>query len=202
MIRFPVRAKNRKELERMGRPLGAATEAIPHCYYDTASYVSGTTTSLTFFTTTRDNRNLSNLSPAGQLPDPYFFEIYGFGFEPLVAPAAGVWTDYWQLVYGAGGLNAAPTFTFFLSDKEYPGPVPLSLLHATGGPVGFSDAAAAPDQYMNNSVPDGSWYIDGSIVIPPSNGFRATIAWEDALTLTADTKVRVSMWGVLHRKVL
>lgn len=202
MLRFPVKGRTLEQLKAMADPpkMQGVSEAIPFIFYDTALYVDNTTTELTFFTTSRANRQLSNLNPAGTLPSPQYFEVYGFMVDILYPPAAAAWADVHGLLFGAGA-TAAPTFEFKLSDKDY-GPTPLSALHGTGGIYGFSDAAAAPAQYANNAIPDGGWYTDGAIVIPPMESFSATIRWAAAVDIAADKYIRVSMAGVLHRKVL
>jgi hypothetical protein len=202
MMRFPVQPKSARKLEEIARPPSGKgiTEAIPFIYYDTAEYIDNTTQNLVFFTETRANRNLSNLSPAGSLPTPYYFEIFGFCLDVLLLPAAANWTDVWSLILG-DGTSGAPFFNFTMSDKTY-GPYPLSALHATGGITGFSDAAAAPIQSANNASWDGGFFTDGAIVIPPNESFRAEIQWAEPVDITGDTRMRVSMYGTLHRKVL
>lgn len=206
MLRFPVKALTKAQLEDLAKPRavqGGTSEAIPFVFFDTDTYVSTATTELTFFQQTRANRQLSNLSPAGALPTPQYFQVYGMMFDVLI-PAAAASTpqfDTQQLLFGSGlAGTGAPTFNFTYSDKSY-GPVPLSCLHGTGGVTGFSTAAAAVE-YGNNSIPDGGWYTDGAICLAPNEAFWATITWPVALTLTADISVRVALAGVLHRKVV
>lgn len=202
MLKYPVKALRSEQLRMMSRPPTGrgVSEAIPHVYYDTEVYTDNATTSLNFFTNTKATRQLSNLSPAGSLPKPYFFRVYAFMVDIKTVPSATAWADVYQLLFGANA-NAGPTFTFVLSDKDY-GPWPLSCLHGTGGVQGFSDAAAAPEQYANNGPIDGGFWVDGSILIPPNEGFRAELAWEAAEDISGDLKIRLSMAGVLHRKVL
>lgn len=205
MLRFPVKGRTLEQLKKMAEPapvVGGTSEAIPWVFYDTNTYVDATTTSLVFFTTTRANRQLSNLSPAGTIPEPQYFEIYSFMVDVLVPKSATAWADYQTLLQGSGA-EGAPIFTFTLADKQY-GPVPLTVLHSTGGITGFGlgPAAAAVEEYANNSIPDGGYWIDGAIVIPPNQAFSAQIDWAAAADISANKLIRVSMAGALHRRVL
>jgi hypothetical protein len=206
MIRFPVKARTKKQLEELSKPQavpGGASEAVAWAFHDTQPYLTGVTTNLAFFQAAPLNPQRGNLSPPGALGSPMYFEIYGFYFDVLI-PAAAASTptlDIQQLVFGSGLVNTgAPTFLFTYSSKQY-GPWALSLLHGTGGVTGFGNAAAATE-YANNSMPDGSFFQDGAICLAPNEPFGATITWPVALALTADIDLRVTMAGVLHRKVV
>lgn len=205
MLRFPVKARTLADLKRMAQPQavpGGSSEALVWAFHDTAMYDSGVTTSLTFFSTTRATRNLSNLSPAGTIPDPQFFEIYGFHVDFLIAAVTTSILDVQALVFGDGTVDVGgPVFTFTYADKTY-GPWALSLLHGTGGVTGFTADQATPAEYANVSIPDGGFYQDGAIVLAPNQSFSARIDWGAAVTLTADVDVRVTMSGVLHRRVV
>ena len=206
MIRFAVKARTKAELEKLSKPQavsGGTSEAVAWAFYDTQIYVSGATTNLAFFQAAPANPQRGNLSPPGALGSPQYFEIYGFFFDVLIpADAASTPTlDIQQLIFGSGLVNTgAPSFLFTYSSKQY-GPWPLSILHGTGGVTGFGNAAAATE-YANNSLPDGSWYTDGAICLAPNEPFSANITWPVALVLTADIDIRVTMAGVLHRKVV
>jgi len=204
MLRFPVKARTLAELKRMAQPQavpGGASEAVAWAFHDTATYTSATTTQLTYFTTTRATRNLSNLSPAGTIPDPQFFEVYGFNCDVLIGSVATTLADIQQLLFGDGTTGVGgPIFTFTYADKQY-GPWALSLLHGTGGATGYGNTAAATE-YGNNSIPDGGFYQDGAICLAPNQSFSARIDWGAAVTLTADVDIRVTMAGVLHRRVV
>lgn len=206
MLRFPVKGRTLAQLRQMSEPSpqpGGVSEAVPWVFYDTLEYVDNTTTNLTFFQAAPANRNVSNLSPPGSLPEPQYFEVYGFMLDFLEAASTTTqWADVSQLLWGPTG-NGGPIFTFTLADKAY-GPWPLTVLHGTGGITGFGlgPAAAAVEEYANNSIPDGGFYTDGAIVIPPSQNFSAAIQWQAAEDISANFTIRLSMAGVLHRRVL
>lgn len=186
---------------------GGNMEAVAWDVFDTATYVSGTTTSLTFFTTTRTSPRLSNLSPAGQFPNPQFFRLYSMSLDVMVAPTAAgtqatVFEDMHKLLYGDS--NGAPTFLFTLANKQY-GPFPLSRMHATGGPQGFgySTGTTVGEAYANNSYPDGGYIFANSILIPPQQAFSVTLEWDSAQTLGGgDTRLRPVLHGTLYRRIL
>lgn len=208
---IPVIPKTREELMSLATPkavTGGQSEALSWVFYDTQTYVSGTTTELSFFTTTNVSRAITNLEAGGQLTEPKFFEIYYFGLdvlEPVTSGGTGApdaWNDIQQLVMDGQGF-----WRFTISDKQY-GAFPLSFCHTSGGVqgYGFAEQTTAGAQVVNayglNSVPDGGWCVDGALVIPPKVGFDVRVQWPTALTLGADRDLRFWMAGVLHRRVL
>lgn len=204
MYPIPVKARTEGELRRMSRPgaVQGQSEATPWVIYDTATYVDNTTTSLTFFTDTRANPQLSNLSPAGSLPSDQYFEVWAFYADILAAPGTTAWSDVSAILRGDGSTGA-PIFRFELSDKQY-GPQPLDALGGLGGITGFGNNTTVDTAfyYGNNGIPGASgWFTDGAILIPPQQRFQARIDWAAAVDISADTLIRVSMAGVLHRSI-
>lgn len=206
-MKFPVRAKSRAALKGDVTPrdvAGGQSEALPWAFFDTATYTSATTTELTFFTTARASRQLTNMATPGQLPDPQFFEVFYMGLDILVAPAATAWSDVDALLSGDTAANGGPTFQFELAGKNYAG-FPLTFLHESGGVrgFGFSTVSADAQEYARNAAPDGGWCVDGAIVIPPQQGFSITITWPNAVTLAGgNPALRPWLAGTLHRRVL
>lgn len=206
MLRFPVRPKPVSELEQATKPgsvQGGQAEALAWTFFDTALYESGVTTRLPFFTTARANRQLTNLDTPGQLPSPQYFEIHYFGLDLLIPPADGAWLDAHRLLMGAVG-DGGPTWEFELANKSY-GIFPLTFLHESGGQRGFGFSTNTDDavEYARNAVPDGGWCVDGSIIIPPQEGFNVELTWENAVTLTGENpNLRFWMAGSLYRRVL
>jgi hypothetical protein len=207
-LQFKVVPKTKAALLAQSNPQSASQpEVFPWVLFDTVSYVSGTTVTLSFFQTVQTDKSLGNMEGGGQLPDPQFFEIYKVGLDVLLRPAA-------QAGHAATGpvddiakltLSGRGNFIFSISNKNY-GPFPLSFLHASGGPTGFGWAtmtAEAQVSYANNGIFDGGYPINGSLVIPPKVGFSIVLNWPAALTLAAgNTNLRVWMYGALYRRVL
>jgi hypothetical protein len=73
------------------------------------------------------------------------------------------------------------------------------MLGPTGGIAGFSDAAAAATQYAVNG--GRGWWTDQALVIPPQITFDLTARWAAAPAPAADTLLRVSLVGTLHRSI-
>jgi hypothetical protein len=95
-------------------------------------------------------------------------------------------------------------FVLTFAGKEYLR-IPLTYLHSSGGPLGVVSAnLTAPliYEFANNSFPDGGFYIGKKITIPPKQSFQSQIQLAGAPTMVATRKFRVSMAGVLHRRVL
>ena len=205
---FAIRPKTFQQLNAEAFPQSVGQpECFAHYWYDTQTYLDNATTQLTFFAATQADRSLSNLPTAGQLEDPQFFEIHCIMLD-AVADAGFVTT-------AAGGVAGAiddlgllmvtgrPRVTLNISDKQY-GPWPATLMHASGGPVGFGWGTFTAEeslQYGNNGPPDGGLFIGGSIIIPPKVGFRLTMDWPAAVNLTDDYRLKMTLGGVLHRAV-
>lgn len=187
---------------------GGTSEAIPHIFYDTQLYTSGTTTRLNFFSSQSNDPTITNMSTAGTLPDPQYFEIWNLGFDVLrgasstvaASQEVGVINDIQNLI-----LVGRPVFTLNLQSKLY-GSYPLSALHTSGGAVGSgwgTTTAEETVQYGNNGVSDGGWNWNGSIIIPPKASFSVEVVWSAAQTLAAGNPyLRFWMAGVLHRRVV
>lgn len=205
----PFKAATRAQLRsRSTAPSGASPEAIWQQYYDTQSYVSATTTRLTFFQVTNVARDITNMPSAGQLPDPQWLSIYNVCCDFLTSNSSNVATD--QVPGELGDLSkllkvGRPYWMLTISDKQY-GPYSLTCLHGTGGPVGFqasgNTAATGNAQYANNALNPG-WNYQGSLIIPPKTNFQIEVVWAAAQTTLEDPiKIRLSLFGILSRRVL
>lgn len=208
MIGQPIIARDRQELNNLAFPVEAGQpEAVPWIFYDTQTYTSAVTTTLTFFGAAQADRTLSNLNQGGQLPEPQYFEIYNLGFDVINDGSAvvgvtevGIADDIQKLM-----LVGRPIFNLEIANKNY-GNFPLSALHTSGGVwtaiAAGNTAATGNIQFANNSVPDGGWNWFGGVVIPPKQNFSITLVWSAAQTLAAgNPPLRFWLSGTLHRVV-
>lgn len=198
-IPFTVAALTDAQLKHATTPSGGGLpEALAWTLYDTATYVSGATTNLRFYTAARANQQATNLNTPGQLPSPQWFQIMWFGAKMIVPNATTAWRDTQRLI--EGGTAGPPTWNFNLSQKDY-GPFPLMELQPHGGITGFGTQTS--DAYANNGVIGcvGGWQ-DGAIIIPPQEGFNLALEWDGAQTLAGNVLIQVIMKGVLSRRVL
>lgn len=214
-MRFPVVPKTKAELNALANPSSAnQPEALPWVLYDTQTYVSGTTTTLTFFQQTNADPTITNMQTGGQLVDPNYFRVYYAYLDVLSRPsinsdvgpatATGLLDDIAQLMLTGRGI-----WTLNLQDKQT-GPFPLSVLHSTGYANGLATmaqsgaAAAAEDRFESGQAgdPRTTFCFDGSVVIKPKVGWNMKLQWSGALALTGDTPLRVSLAGVWYRAVL
>jgi len=185
---------------------GGNMEAVAWSLYDTATYTSTVTTALTFYNNTRATPQLSNLAPAGQLPNPQYFRVQSATVDVMVPPLNGQTAvrDVWRILFGSGTAGeGAPAFLFVLANKQY-GPFPLSMCHGTGGPTGFgySTNMAVGQEWAVNSFPDGGFKFGNSILIPPQQAFQVTVSWDAAQTLAANINLRFGLHGTLYRRIL
>lgn len=188
-------------------PSGQSQEAIWHALYDTQTYVDNSTTRLTFFQATASggDRTLSNMEAAGQLPSPQSFQVHNICVDAWTAAAVSTSAS------NVGNLNdlflllfvGRPIWTLTISSKAY-GPYPLSTLHGTGGPSGnLGTAIATPGslQFARNE-PTTGWNYLGRIIIPEQVSFSVEVVWGAAQDLTANWSLRMTLMGVLNRRVV
>lgn len=210
-MRFPIVGKTIQELNAIGKPNGAKSEAIPYVIYDTQTYAAaGVAGQLQFFLTQQADQTLGNLQTAGILPQPQWFEVAGVYCDFLNVPL--LQTAGAAASAPAGQLNdieivlktARATWELNIAQKSY-GVMPLTFLHASGGAVGFAAgayAAATQVNFGNNGIQGTSWAPNESIVIPPTQGFNVTLRFQPTLApISVATLIRISLVGVLHRAV-
>lgn len=213
-LQHPKNVKTIQELAAGITPmLPGQPERIPWTFWDTQTYVSGTTTVLDFFQNVNTDKNLSNMVAAGQIPSPQFFDVYHCSIAyllPVSAPAllaapsaAGAWNDARTLSNGAA--------LFQVASKDY-WQGSQHTLPAGGGPFGdisTTGTFAAPNsstvQAANNGYPhlQNRYSFWGDITIPHNQNFLWRLTWSAPITLQAgNTQVRVTMDGYLYRRVL
>jgi hypothetical protein len=171
-------------------------ELIGWSYFSRQTYVSGTTTTLDFFTAAQSgiNGNLKN----GTLQAGHHFLIQAIRFAPLLdtretavaAPTAGEITgavrDMKELVYdGIGEL--------FVNDRPY-GSWPLFELPAGGGVTGLyqvpgtfitTDKTAQHSYAINGTAsPRDVYTLAVPLPLPPLTILRFTATWDAAKTLS------------------
>lgn len=189
-------------------------ERIAWSWFDTQSYVSGTTSSLDFFQSVNTDKNLSNMVAAGQIPSPQFYDLYHASicylipFSALAAadPLAitGALNDVDRLSQGAALLKVA--------DKDY-WSGPQLALPCGGGPdarISMSSTETAGEQaalqFATNGNPDlrNRYNFWGDITIPPNQNFIWRLTWPAPLTLAPSVNRNIKVWmdGYLYRRVL
>lgn len=207
MIGTAIQPLDASTLNVLANPqLSGMGESIPFILYDTQLYTSAVTTEQQFFRAAVNDDTLSNMQAGGTLPDPYYMQLFNFGFDILndlttaAGAEVGIIDDIQKLM-----LVSRSIWTLTISDKSY-GPYPLSFLHTSGGASGMgwgSFTAEESLQYGNNSVPDGGWNWYGSVIIPPRVNFGTKVKYAAAQTLNGGNPYcRFWISGILHRRVL
>ncbi len=188
---------------------GNSQEAIWHQLYDTQLYTSAATLTTQHFLSPGVDPTLSNMTQAGTLPSPQTMQIYDITLDLLsLAPvsisaagtAVGVLNDFAFLLFGS---LQRPTWQLTISQKAY-GPYSLTVLHGTGGPTGWfagTFAATTAMQFARND-PSPGWNYYGRLSILQQMQFSLTLNWAAVATLTGNVNLRVSLFGVLNRRVL
>jgi len=186
-------------------------EKIGWKWWDTQTYISGTTTSLPQWFNVRATPDLGNMEVAFQLAAPKAFLVRAirmyYKVRPLAVtpatvngnPAVGAFDDVAQLING-GTMNL--TIGQKLYDME-----PTWVLTAGGGVTGFfavTGTAAASASYAQNGISDPRAVntLSVPIFIPPQMNFTAVITWPAALTLSGgNTAIQLLLDGDLVRPV-
>jgi len=184
-------------------------ESIGWKWWDTQTYVSGTTTSLTQFFNVRGTVDLSNMEVAFQLAAPKAFLIRAIRFfvknrpqvvttgTPLPATQAGVFDDVVQLIQTG-------VFQLTIGNKVY-NLEPLWCLTAGGGAYDIIATGSTSSQsYAQNGIADPRAVntLSKPLFIGPQINFTAQITWPAALTLTGgNTALTVLLDGDLLRPV-
>lgn len=211
-IFFPWKpAKSADDLKNIAFPeLASQPEVIPHIFFDTQPLATANVAPLNFFVNTNNDKTMSNMDSAGQLPDPQYFEVYYVACDILQVPTATAL---------AGEPNAAlanvenilktcrATFEVTLASKSY-GIEPLMACHSLGGAsfsgYGYGTAANGTSSgVVNNGIPgSGGFPYNGALVIPPKNAFKLQVAFGAATTLVGGPiNVRMSLVGNWYRRV-
>lgn len=210
-MRWPIIPRSVAELKQMAQPNGAKSEAIPYVLFDTQAYpAAGSAAPINFFLTQQVDPTLGNLQTAGTLPQPQWFEIHGIFLDFLGVPvirasgaaastAAGQLDDI-EIVL----KTARATGELIVAQKSY-GQQPATFFHSSGGAVGFyygAATAATQANQGNNGTQGQTWAPNGSIIIPPTQGFSFVLRFQPTLApISVATNLRVTLAGVLHRAV-
>ena len=202
-----------ENLEMASRPRDPRLpEAIPYALYDTQTYPAAGIARLDFFRNlpAGGDRTLSNMQVAGQLQGGQFFSVWRIFLDALRAPTAttnaavvatGVANDLAIIFNTARGM-----WTFETANKPF-GPLPIGLLGQSGAiepVIGGNTAPAAGGTGIIQfaaTPKNGGFPVNGGIVIPPVQSFGLTMEFVAATAIAVDTPLRVTLFGVLYRRV-
>lgn len=164
-----------------------ALEVIPDVLYDTLTYTSASTTSLTFFQQTNVKLDISNMKQAGLLPNPESFLIQAPRIFVKWAPTFAT-TVAASIVDDCALLFNTCVATMQFGNKNY-GPYPAWMFGSGGGPdMRWAGAGAeATNKYFNYAQLGGPIYgIFPHLMIAPLQSFNLTLSWPSgAVTLGA-----------------
>lgn len=192
----PVTPRTPDDLAAIASPGNAQLSATREPLYDTQTYVSGTTLSLTYFQAINNDRSMSNMKGnGGAMPNNMYFEPIWINFDVLARPsvsgtatAVGVLDDIQQLVMSGRGFAKIT-----IGQTTYP-EIPLSYLHGSGGAFGATSGTnTAPSTFQvgTNGVQDSGYCVYGSYVLTPMLPFSVTVTWPAPLTLVSAAPVNL-----------
>lgn len=197
-------------IERSDPVVANQPEILPWQLYDTATIANGAAGPFVFFQAINADKTLSNMDGPGQLPDPQYFRIHYIACDLLQIPTVSA---HVLPVAAANVENILKTcraaFTLNMSNKRY-GSFPLTMCHATGGVTGaaygYGASVAGNDVFAPNNgvVGSGGYPFGGSVLLPPKMPFDVTVFFATGVTatLSANLNNRISLVGILYRRVL
>lgn len=202
-----------REYEQYNSQYGGQIEAIGWKWWDTQTYVSGTTVALTNFFNVRATTDLSNMEVAFQLAAPKAFLVRAIRFfvkqRPRSVARAAATNPQTGAVDNIAQLINTGVFTLTIGNKVY-NQEPLWCLTAgagVGGLIGAEGATADPgaqSDYGQSGIADPRAVntLSKPIFIAPQINFNAQLTWPAAITLAgSDTPVTVLFDGDLLRPV-
>jgi len=212
-----VRAKDVKsfqELQASITPTVAGQgERIPYMWYHRVSYVSGTTTTLTFFNAT-GVKTTTNMQLAAAFPSPIYYQLYHlmvyFDIDTSSVEVAASTTN----IAGAGSdiVNLSDgALTLNIAQKDYwvspiwANPAGAGVNASTAIAATFTAESSLSNQIGTLGVPDVRnrncfW---GDITIPHTQNFSVVMEWAAAVTLNnGNTDIICALDGYLYRRVL
>ena len=193
-----------REYEAYNTQYNGQIESIGWKWWDTQTYVSGTTTALTNFFNVRATPDLSNMEVAFQLAAPKAFLVRAIRFfvkqrVRVLTPATGA-----GAVDNIAQLINTGVMSLTIGNKTY-ALEPLWCLTAGGGVSAVLALGSTGSQdYAQNGVADPRAVntLSKPLFIGPQINFNARIDWAAAITLNGgDTTLSLLLDGDLLRPV-
>ena len=183
-------------------------ETIGWKWWDTQTYTSGTTTSLTQFFNVRGTVDLSNMEVAFQLAAPKAFLIrairFFVKFRPFTVTTVATGSSQLGAFDDVAQLINTGVFQLTIGNKVY-NLEPLWCLTAGGGAFGVLASGSTVSQSMAQSGiadPRAVNTLSKPLFIGPQINFTAQITWPAALTLASgNTNITILLDGDLLRPV-
>ena len=190
-------------------------EIVGWTLYDTQTYTSGSTVSLTFFNAVRATIDLSNMETAGQLAPPKAFLCRAISVYFKIRPESTIQPSAPNPQTGALNnviqLANNGVLQLQVGNKIY-AEYPVWALCSGGGPYGVlavvdigsgSPIVSGEVDFATLGSPDTRdvLTLPKPLFIAPGINFQATITWPAALTLTRNTDIQVALDGEMIRPV-
>jgi hypothetical protein len=198
-----------REYEQYSASYGNKLDRIGWKWWDSQTYVSGTTTQLPQWFNVRNTPDVGNMEVAFQLAAPKAFLIRAIRFFVKQRPQAATLPVAGSNAPGAidniAQLINTGVFVLTIGNKQF-AMEPLWVLTAGGGAMGQLAVASTTVSmdYAQNGVPDPRAVntLPIPIFIPPQLNFSAVVSWPTALTLAGgNTVITFLLDGDLLRPV-
>jgi hypothetical protein len=202
---FPIIPYTYEQLKRDASPGNAQQpESIPFTFWDQQNYATNWT-SVIHFAAIQTDPTLGNIQQAGTLSADQYFRLHSVTLDWIISAtsqsSSGAPTIVDDLLSIMNGARAF--YRMQMAMKTYI-ESPFHGFHSAGGinvqyQLG-TPTGSALGNYAQNWYADGGYIVNGSMVLPPRQTFTfAAIGVASALVATRAG--RVTMWGVLSRKV-
>lgn len=206
-IKYPVQVFSKQQLQAQSQPdQYNQPEFIPWVWYDSQNFASNFGP-VSFFAATSNDPTICNIQQANTFAADQYFRPFCITLDWLIGATYQGSSGAANIVDDLLGIqNTARTiFYLTLSQKLYV-QAPIHCLHASGGvyvnyqlgtPTGSNIA-----NYAMNWMPDGGYWINGSIVFGPRMTFQSYAQGTGTVTLNATRLGRISFHGSLARRAL
>lgn len=165
-------------------------EVLYQPLYDTVLIVSGTGTQYSFFTTKRNTRWLSNMNNPGQMSQYNEFDIQGIGFK-LLNPLETM-ANLHDLYH-----TSQPQVTLKVESKDK---LELPMDHIPQGNGFVSHVTASAETNNSGRELSGNiFWLKKKIELLTLQSFEVLLQFASAPTLTADTYMRCTLYGIMRR---
>ncbi len=186
-------------------------EIVPWTLWDTNTYTSGTSQTLTYFTAVRATKDLGNLAIASTLPAPYAFLTRGIRFfikgQPFAKNVAATGNAELGALDDAALLINTGVLEFTIGNKIY-FESPLWMITAGGGAAGVLSMAGGAATNIEASYgqsgpadPRAAYTLAKPLAIAPQINFKIVLSWPAAAVTLAqgNTALTVALDGELSR---
>ncbi len=207
MIRFPLEVMSKQDLEKRSKPQEYnQPEFIPWTWYNQQNFATNFGP-ISFFAQTDTDPTITNIEQANTFAADQYFRPYCITLDWIIGATTIASSATATIVDDLLGIMNTARAIFYLeiSQKRY-AQAPIHCLHASGGvyvnyQVG-TPSGSGLGNYAMNWMPDGAYWVNGSMVFGPRMTFKCYVQGTGTVTLNATRAGRITFHGSLARRAL